>query len=97
MDIEGRMKSAEAEAIIRFLGDEAHYGKEFTPYHIAQELKKKGLKTWSFRVKELLSLLHLKFPYVISYKHIGTYHLFWISLRRPDFLKWFKEWFQTDF
>lgn len=93
MALEEQMKSEEAETFIRFLAEKDNFGKEFTPYRIVEELGTREYKTTNQRVKEILSLISVKFPHIVDYKRIGTYHLFWIKSSLEDFKNWFKEWF----
>lgn len=97
MSIEESMKSAETQQIVRWLAAAERYGTEETPHRIATDLRKSGIKTTDKRVKDLLSLLTVKFPTILGYKRIGNYHLFYISAIPEAFETWFAAWFGVSF
>ncbi|MHA1321931.1 MAG: hypothetical protein ACTSRL_03980 [Candidatus Helarchaeota archaeon] len=89
------MQLPETEVIIRLLAE--HFGDEYTPFKVLKALKQRGQKVSNLKIKEILSLIHVKFPEIIGYKHVGAYHIFYIRASYPEFLKWFQEWFKKKF
>ena len=91
--IDEKIKTKEAELIIRFLAEKENYGKKFTANFIS-----KALDNISYRkASELLPLFSIKFQNIFGYEQVMQIEYFWIKIDKESFVKWFREWFKKDY
>ena len=91
--IEDKMRTDAAEKIIRFLARDENFGKKFTTNLVFTSLTDISFRKASI----LLSMFALKFPNIFGYEKIYRTEYFWIGSLKPDFVKWFKEWFKKEY
>jgi predicted AAA+ superfamily ATPase len=91
--IEDKIKTEDAEKIIRFLAEGDHLGRKFTANSISRALKGVSYR----KVSELLPLFTIKFAEIFGYEKIQQIEYFWIKCNEPDLKNWFKKWFGKEF